>query len=359
MNYPVMPEAVLIQKNHKLRLNQGYRFPSVSIFMPFNPKMEMKNKIAVSLAKAREKVEAELNERFGDDMSLLVIQKLRAIIKNLDFNTHNKSLAIFLSPVFEKIYYLNIDLETKIIVNESLQIQELLYSKKQSRQFHIMLITERESRIFLSDTNSSIRIINQGLSTKEETITDSTHPGKNKQFLQQIDQSLQVILKYEQLPVFIMGEEELISEFKNISDPKESIIEYVPGNFKGYSFEDLKKQLNSYIGDWQKINQKNILHQLKEAEVNNKLFFGLDNVWHEVINRRGRLLLLDKKLLHDGGEEGNIRLNFRSVPALNKYSNLKNRIETLIEKVLENGGDVELVNTGLLNEYSQIALIKK
>jgi len=30
----------------------------------------------------------------------------------------------------------------------------------------------------------------------------------------------------------------------------------------------------------------------------------------------------------------------------------------MIEKVLENGGDVELVSNGFLEEYGQIALIK-
>lgn len=37
---------------------------------------------------------------------------------------------------------------------------------------------------------------------------------------------------------------------------------------------------------------------------------------------------------------------------------IKNPIDEMIERVLENGGDVELVSNGLLEEYCQIALIK-
>jgi hypothetical protein len=42
----------------------------------------------------------------------------------------------------------------------------------------------------------------------------------------------------------------------------------------------------------------------------------------------------------------------------NKFSCIKNPIDEMIEKVLENDGDVEFVSDGLLKDYRQIALIK-
>ena len=89
MNYQVMPETeVIIQRIRSKRINPVYRFPSVSIFMPFDPKMGMKNKLTSSLSKANDKVVSELNNKYPGEMSLLVIQKLKTIIKNLNFNTH-------------------------------------------------------------------------------------------------------------------------------------------------------------------------------------------------------------------------------------------------------------------------------
>ena len=37
---------------------------------------------------------------------------------------------------------------------------------------------------------------------------------------------------------------------------------------------------------------------------------------------------------------------------------IKDAVDDVIEKVLENGGDVEFVDEGLLKEYKHIALIK-
>src|SRR5690242_15372440 len=123
MNYQVMPNVeVTTQRIRRRGTVTGFRFPSVSIFMPFNPKMEMKNKLMFSLSKVTDKAVSELQNKYPGEMSLLLIHKLRAIIKKLDFNTHRKTLAIFASPVFEKIYYLNVDVEETVIVNESLQI---------------------------------------------------------------------------------------------------------------------------------------------------------------------------------------------------------------------------------------------
>jgi hypothetical protein len=375
MNYQVIPEPdVVFQRIRRRRINPGYRFPSVSIFMPFDPKMEMKNKLTFSLSKATDIVVSELRDKYPGEMSLLVIQKLKAIIKKLNFNTHKKSLAIFVSPVFKKIYYHNIDVEEKVIVNESLQIRDLLYSKKQSQKFHILLLNEKASRIFLSDTNSSVKIIPEGFVSQNTCPNDSTEQagylpdtvaGKEiaiEKFLHYVDHSLDNILKSDRLPVFVMGTEKLVGQFKNITKSNEAIIKYVHGDYEKCALEDLKELLKSHIADWQKIKQKNLLDQLKEAANKNKLSFGIEDVRSEVINRGGRLLLLEKQYLYDNQYDTNLlaseELSYKTGELYNKFSCIKSPIDEMIEKVLENGGDVELVSNGLLKEYSQIALIK-
>lgn len=358
MNYQIMPEAdVAIQRIPKQRITHSYHFPSVSIFMPFDPKMGMKNKLTCSLSKATDKVVSEINNKCPGEMSLLVIQKLKLIIKKLDFNTHRKSVAIFVSPVFEKTYYLNIDVEEKVIVNESLQIRDLVQSKKQSQKFHILFLSENESRIYLSETNSSVKITSDNPMPKNAGRNDPPEPIEN--FLRHVDHSLNIILKHDILPVFVMGTEKLTGQFRDLTKSNEAIIEYVPGDYEKCALEDLKRLLKPQIADWQKIKQKNLLDQLKEASNNNKLSFGIENVQREVINRRGRLLLIENKYLFDYDTSlwENDTWNYKTPGPYNKFSNIKNPIDEMIEKVLENGGDVELVSNGLLKEYSQIALI--
>ena len=69
--------------------------PSVSVIMPFDPKMGLQSEIAYALKIATDKVQKELEENYPGEMSVLVTQKLRSLVKNLNFNTHKKSIAIY------------------------------------------------------------------------------------------------------------------------------------------------------------------------------------------------------------------------------------------------------------------------
>ena len=355
MNYQVIPQPrVVIQRIKKSA--PVYRFPAVSIFLPFDPKMGMKGKLTFSLSKAIDKAVSELKNKYPGEMSMLVIQKLKAIVKSLNFSTHKRSVAIFVSPVFEKVYYLNMDVEEKVIVNESLQIRNLVYSKKQTLPFHILLLKEKESRIFLNASNSFVKVV------PESAMPGNTgrHDAKEmmKTFLHRIDDSLGIILKYNKLPVFVMGAENLLSQFKNITNHREAIIEYVQGDYEEYSVEYLKKILHLCIADWEKTKEKYLLRQLKEASDKNMLVTGMADVWREVMNRRGQILLIEKRYIDDIVPEEKDLLNDEMPVSYNKFSCIKNRVDELMEKVLENGGNVELVNDGFLQGYAPIALIK-
>ena len=133
--------------------------PAVSIIIPFEPKMSLKTELANSLKTAANKVEKELLENYPDELGMLVMQKLRAVIKDLNFNTHKKSIAIYVSPVFEKVLYLDIAVEEKIIVDESFEIRDLVYSKKQLHKYLVLLLSNKVSRIYLGNTETFVRLV--------------------------------------------------------------------------------------------------------------------------------------------------------------------------------------------------------
>ena len=133
--------------------------PAVSVIMPFEPKMSLKTELAHSLKTAADKVEQELLQNYPGELGELVMHKLRAIIKDLNFNTHKKSIAIYVSPVFEKVLYLDISVEEKIIVDESFEIRDLVYSKKQLHKYLVLLLSNKVSRIYLGNTATFVRIV--------------------------------------------------------------------------------------------------------------------------------------------------------------------------------------------------------
>jgi hypothetical protein len=107
MNKPAISPEIreLIEAVH-------YR-PAVSVIMPFEPKMSVKAELTRQLKIATDKIEKELQQNYPDDLADVVIHKLKTIIRNLNFSTYKKSIAIFVSPVFEKVLYLDIPVEGK------------------------------------------------------------------------------------------------------------------------------------------------------------------------------------------------------------------------------------------------------
>ena len=126
----------------------AYNFPAVSIVLPFEPKMKSKRDLTVSLQAALYKIEKDLFARFSVEMSVLVLQKLKMVLKDLNYSTHKKSIAIYVSPVFEKVIYLNIEVDKKTLVGTSFHIRDLVKSKKCSREYLLLQLLQSESRIY-------------------------------------------------------------------------------------------------------------------------------------------------------------------------------------------------------------------
>ena len=112
-------------------LNAPKYLPCISIIMPFEPKIGLKKELDYKLKMAKNKIEKELELNYPEDKFLPVLNKLNIMLDGLNYNTHKKSVAIFISPLIEKIYYLDIPVEEKIIIDDSFEIRDLIYSKKE------------------------------------------------------------------------------------------------------------------------------------------------------------------------------------------------------------------------------------
>src|SRR6516225_10080227 len=123
--------------------------PTVSIILPFEPKMSLKSEVNYKMKVAVGKVEKELTLNYPADEALPVIEKLHRLLRNLNYNTHKKSVAIFVSPEIEKVFYLDVPVEEKIVVDEKFEIRDLVYNKKQNIQYLVMLLSAEASKTYL------------------------------------------------------------------------------------------------------------------------------------------------------------------------------------------------------------------
>jgi hypothetical protein len=343
--------------------------PAVSVIMPFEPKMSVKPALTRELKRAAQQVEHELMEQYPDEVALLVMQKLESIISKLNFNTYKKSIAIYVSPVFEKVLYLDIAVEEKIIIDESFEIRDLVYSKKQLHKYLVLLISSNEGRMFLGNSKDLIRIVSNTPGSADAFSNDVPERVANfsdiserkeillKKFLHHVDNTLDIILKAYPLPLFILGTEKVIGHFKKLTKHTGHVVEYLHGNYEDSSLPQLRQILEPHLSNWKKIQHKDLLNQLEEAAGKNKLAAGMRDVWREAMNCKGRLLLVEKDYMYAAEHGSSDEIIYKAIKPYNRYSYIKDAVDDVIEKVLENGGDVEFVDEGVLKDHHHIALI--
>jgi len=344
--------------------------PAISMILPFEPKMSSKNTLAHYMKIVTDRIEQELRNNYPDEIYKLVTQKLRAVIKDLNYNTYKKSIAIYVSPVFEKVLYLDIPVEEKLIVDESFEIRDLVYSKKQSSKYLVLLLSSNESRIYLGNSDSFVRVASNtngadhtNIKADSERVANFSTVTEHKEiemekFLRQIDNVLDNILTAYHLPLFVLGTKRVLGHFNGLTKHKAAVVEYIYGNYEEATLPHLGKILLPYITDWKKIKQKDILNQLEEAAGDKKLAVGIQDVWREAMCQKGRLLVVEKDFMYPAQHGGSEEVIYEAEEPYNKFSYIKDAVDDVMEKVLENGGDVEFVDKGVLKDYNSIALIQ-
>jgi hypothetical protein len=106
------------------------------------------------------------------------------------------------------------------------------------------------------------------------------------------------------------------------------------------------------------VKQKEIMNLLEQAMSKRKLAIGINDVWHEATHKKGKLLIVEKNYMYAAEHAGREDVIYEATEPYNKFSHIKDAVDDVIEKVLENGGDVEFVDEGVLGNYDHIALIQ-
>lgn len=308
--------------------------PAVSIVLPFDPKMTGSAILKDSLRNVCDQVEKTLLKEYPAELALLLIQRLKGVLGNLNYSTHKRSIAIFLSPVFEKLLYLDMEMNPSIIIDDSFEIRNLIDCKKPSRQFLVLILQNQKMHVLHGKSGRLKRILSSILAY-----------APNDSFLQ-ADQILGHLIAAYNLPVFILGNENQIIRFSKITTHSEFIVDSLIFMGTEREYSNIQAMLNCYLDQWPHYQQQVLLNSLSVAQASNRLSSGMAEVWKEARHQNGKLLVLERDFHFDGFHPHN------------PYSYVKDAVDEIIEKILESGGNVEYVEPGSLKNYNQIALVR-
>ncbi len=342
--------------------------PCISLILPFEPKMGSKALLQQRLQRSLKTVEKELLKAYPPFTAEVIIKKLNTLIGTLDFATYKKSIAIFVSSDIERVYYLDFQVEEKVIVDQSFEIRDIILNKQMNRQYLLLLLGSDKARIFLCEGEHLDLILENNIDrirqqeNSSEKVSNFTDPGSfrevlDRKFYRYIDNGLSILIKAYPVPLMVAGTKKTRAHFIEMSRNKQSIVELINGNYVDATQADVLKMLEPYLNDWQKIREKDLMLQLDRAMSSRKCVSGIRNVHKAASKGNARLLLVEKDYIYPAFIAPHNELKIVKNAEAGNAMYVKDAVDDIIEKVLDHGGDVEFVSTGLLSDYMHIALV--
>lgn len=346
--------------------------PAISLLLSLEQAQNAKERVKQSVKQATKNVEKQLLEHYSGEIVLLMMGKLNQLIESINYNSNKKSIAIFLSPIFEKMLYLNIPVNETAIVDESFESRDIILNKKQCKNYIVLYIDEKEYRIYEGKENALRLILCNSSGAYYDGHKDKlteVHGGnsnnlpekevKRKHFLKHARNTLGILIDAYQLPVFVTGANQVVNQFKEITGNSTDIIDYLNSSKDIVEIKDIQKTLEPYVADWERVKYLLLKKQLEEAFKKQKLTSGIKKVQEEVFSQKGKLLLIEKNYMHPEEQDSKGCQIYSVIKSDNKYSYITDLVDAVIEKMLESGGDVEFVEEGCLEDYDRIALIHR
>lgn len=335
--------------------------PLISILLPFEPKITGRNELANRLEWAVMGIKEELDRHYPREETYMLMVRLRKLMDRLNYGTYKKSLAIYLSADTESVFYMDVDVESRISVDEPLTMRHIVQSKKDTHDYLLLVINDRHVKIFKGDLASLKRVqsftadsamgYKWDMPTRVSNFSDPLEINETmlEKFLRYTDHCLQMLLVNYPLPVFVLASDKICGHFKKMTDNSQHVVTYIHGNFEDASESSLFVIIKPALTNWRSLRQQHTLLRVETAMGAGKLVAGVRNVCKEASLKKGHLLVIEKSFTTRP-------VNSQTTGTRPFY--LEDTVDEAIAQVLASGGDVEFVDDGSLQQYKHIALIK-
>jgi hypothetical protein len=225
---------------------------------------------------------------------------------------------------------MDLEVEQQLVIDEPFRIRDLAEARKKEKEYLVMVLDKDQSRTYLGQ-DDRLRLIK---SNTPQSVSSNA-------FIHQMDIGLGAVLKVYPLPVFIVGPASVTGLFRKITRNIEHIAGYLQKDNIDRTECHLQEWLRPELSAWISLRQRMVQQQMETALQAGKLICGMENVSRAAGSRNSILLVIPAD---------------RS-PGPRSFCN-DGTIDEVAEKVLANGGDVETVDSSLLEGYDNIAIIR-
>lgn len=348
--------------NHTRKTHEDLFFPCIAMILP----IDQGNTPAKHTERLIEQAENKLRDTYRKDRVTPVIEKLRHALSRVNHTGNKKSAVVFVSPMHEKLIHLDVSLEESVLIDESFEIRDLLSNIQPTGKYIALVHSAETFKIYLGDADNLVRLketipniieaYKNDTAEKIEYFSDTTDRKEvlMDKFIHHIDKELDHVLNSYRLPVYVIGTERMNGHFKKYTHHEKAVVEFIHGNYDDAKPHELLAVIEPHLATLREAENHKLLADIEEAASADRLSTGIDEVWNNAFDKKGRLLLVEKNYYFPYAP-GNTGTLDREVKDLHP-SLVKDAVDVIIEQVLGSGGEVRFTDTSVMNDLQHIAL---
>jgi hypothetical protein len=178
-----------------------------------------------------------------------------------------------------------------------------------------------------------------------------------REFLHQVDESLEAIIGDNELPLVIAGVERNLAAFGKTSKHKDRLIATVEGSYEKTPVAELSQIIWSAARKGFDSKRKEVLDQLENAVGAKQFASGIDGVWRMAQEGRVATLLVEEGFRYPASvsDDG---LSIKGIPENYTHNTVSDAVDEIIETVLRRSGEVVFQEKAPLIAISKLRLLR-
>jgi Ca2+-binding EF-hand superfamily protein len=356
-----------MNRNELKSLQSIKEYPSVSILMPTHRLFPENQQDPIRLKNLVKLAETRLLAEFSKPEVKIIIEKINAIIDEIDFNHLLDGLAIFVNRKFSRKYLFQFPVKERAAVDSAFLTRDIVFAINRTQPYYVLVLGDKMTRIFNGVRDNLNEIVYNGfpvhnkfrqmLERADEIHTNdrlSDNIEKKRNYFREVEKEFKK-LNVDSHPFALAGVEENIGTFKDTITIN-NLLTSLKGSYDKTSASELAKLIWPEVKKGFAEIREKVLKQLEEAISSKKAARGIDEVWKAANEGRGEILLVEINYQYPAKLE-KIGLQLIPVEPNNGPEIMDDAVDEVIEIVLNKGGKVYFVENGKLEEKSKIALI--
>ncbi len=347
-------------------------YPSVSILLPiYGNAPDERQQTPIRVKNLLRQAEERLLKEFPARDIAPLLDRLHAMVTEVDYDHGTHGLAIFASANFARFYYLPFPVDERLGINHHFATRDLIIARSRSSRYFVLSLTEKSAHLYEGVRDQLREIEDFGFPVEREIEGVKTelpgtfgvevtklHDGEEREYFSRVQRALEGALAQEPLPLALAGVERTLAYFDEATShkgkPKFNVVARLTGNYEKVRLREMAGKIWPMVETSMKAGQKRVKERLADATSANRKVTGLREVWKAA--QAGRVdTLLAEESYHPATRTNGKGL--RHAAEGEGFASLDDAVDAIIQQVLSTGGEVTFFDADELAHDEHIAAV--